>query len=266
MQKLSVEQLYRHTQLDHQTFCNREPVTTQEDKDLATLEFMRRFHPRAYQSLNFGLHLKRNQNHIFIMGESGVGRIGMTKAMLRQAAKQKPMVKDVLLVSDFSESNKTQYLYLTAGEGFKFKKSIEELITQLKTQLPVLFDGHVYQQQTQVLENQLAEQQQEILKLALELAESLSIDVTQSENSFVLSAQIEGKNYRTSELKQFDKEVQDHFSDAFNQVEEALNEALSHFPFLQHEFLDAGKKMNTMVANEYISPMITKLAENYSDD
>lgn len=255
MQKLTVDQLYRFTHLDHKNFENCEQV----DKDQSVLEFMSRFHPRAYQSLSFGLHLKRNQNHIFIMGEPGVGRIGMTKAMLRKAAKQKPLAEDVVLVSDFKESNKTQYLYFPAGDGYGFKKAIEEFVAQLKTQLPVLFDGHVYQQQTQALENQLGEKQQEMLKSAFELAEKLSIDIAQSENSFVLTAVIDGKNYRTAELKQFDKEIQSHFEKAFDEVEQAINEALSHFPFLQHEFLDAGKKMNTQVANDYLDPLIKTL-------
>lgn len=263
MQKLTVEQLYRFTHLDREQFHAATPHNEPQEKDQATLEFMRHFHPRAYQSLSFGLHLKRNQNHIFIMGEPGVGRIGMTKAMLRQAAKQKPMVEDVLLVSDFKENNKTQYLYLTAGVGVKFKKSIEEFIAQLKTQLPVLFDGHVYQQQTQALENMLADQQQELLKPAFEKAEALGIDIAQSENSFVLSALIEGKTYRSADLKNFDKDVQEHYEKAFDEVEETLSKALTHFPFLQHEFLDAGKKMNTEVANEYLSPLIKKLKEEF---
>ena len=259
MQKLSADQLYRYTHLSDASFDAQLQNPEVSEKDEAVLGFMQHFHPRAYQSLNFGLHLKRNQNHIFITGEPGVGRIGMTKAMLRQAAKQKPMVKDVVLVSDFKESNKTQYLYFPAGDGYEFKKAIEEFVAQLKTQLPVLFDGHVYQQQTQALENALAEKQQEILKPAFDLAEANSIDIAQAENSFVLSALIEGKTYRTAELKNFDKEIQDHFTKAFDEVEEALNKALSHFPFLQHEFLDSGKKMNTEVANEYLEPLVKTL-------
>jgi len=100
MRKLSAPELYRFTQINSEEFHVSESDTK---------EFMQRFHPRAFQSLNFGLHLKRNQNHIFIMGEPGVGRIGMTKSMLREAAKRKDIPQDVGLVSDFSEANKTQY-------------------------------------------------------------------------------------------------------------------------------------------------------------
>ena len=107
MRKLSTENLYRYTSIQADDF-NSEKITL-EERDV--IEFMKRFHPRAYQSLNFGLHLKRNQNHIFIMGEPGVGRIGMTKALLNQAASKKERPRDLVLVSDFSETNKTQYLY-----------------------------------------------------------------------------------------------------------------------------------------------------------
>ena len=259
MEKLSSAQLYRFTQLDSKLMT---PPQT-KDKDAEILAFMKHFHPRAYQSLSFGLHLKRKHNHIFIMGEPGVGRIGMTKALLKQAAAQKPIPPDVVLVSDFSEANKTQYLHFEAGQGYLFKAALVQFITQLKTQLPVLFDGHSYQLKSQQLENELADKQQKALEPAFALAEELSIDINQTENSFILNAIIEGKPYRLAELKKFDEEIQEHFMGAFDLVEEALNKGLTHFPFLQHEFLDTGKDLNTEVANEHLAPLLDKLKEEF---
>ncbi|HHS99310.1 MAG TPA: ATP-dependent protease, partial [Thiomicrospira sp.] len=260
MAKLSTQQLYRFTRLKQSKF---NPCKT-KGKDAEILDFMQHFHPRAYQSLNFGLHMKRNHNHIFIMGEPGVGRIGMTKAMLAKSIDQKPMPKDVVLVSDFSESNKTQYLYFDAGVGFEFKLAVESFVTQLKTQLPVLFDGHAYQLRSQLLENDLSEKQEAILAPAFELADKLDIAITQAENSFVLTALIDGKHYRAAELKNFDETVQKQFLEAFDQVEEALNQGLTHFPFLQHEFMDAGKRLNTQVANEHLEPLIQTIKMEFA--
>ena len=260
MQKLAEKQLYRYTKFKQSSF-NPKKV---KGKDAEILDFMQHFHPRAYQSLNFGLHMKRNHNHIFIMGEPGVGRIGMTKAMLKESAKQKPIPHDIVLVSDFKESNKTQYLYFEAGIGVEFKAAVESLVTQLKTQLPILFDGHAYQLRSQQLDNELSHKQEAVLEPAFELAEELSIAINQVENNFVLSAMIDDKNYRASELGQFDEATQKHFLAAFEQVEEALNQALTHFPFLQHEYMDAGRKLNTNVANEYLEPLIKTLKMEFA--
>ncbi len=259
MEKLSVPQLYRFTQL------NSDDIHPDQikDNDAELLAFMQHFHPRAYQSLNFGLHLKRKHNHIFIMGEPGVGRIGMTKAMLKKAAVQKKLPSDVVLVSDFSEANKTQYLYFEAGQGFQFKTALVKFVTQLKSQLPVLFDGHAYQLRSQQLENELAEKQQAALEPAYQLAEKLNIEITQTENSFVLHAMIDGKPHRMVDVKKLDPELQAYFMDAFDQVEEALNKGLTHFPFLQHEYLDAGKALNTEVVNTYLDPLIEVLQTSF---
>lgn len=259
MEKLTAAQLYRFTTLDASAFTPSKAIT----KDSGILEFMQRFHPRAYQSLNFGLHLKRNHNHIFIMGEPGVGRIGMTKAMLKRTASQMPLPPDVVLVADFSETNKTQYLYFEAGVGHQFKKALETFVAQIKTQLPVLFDGHAYQLRSQQLENELLAKQEKILKPAYKLAETLNVEILQSENSFVLTAVIEGKSYRAVELKAFDEAIQKQYAEAFDQVEVALNKGLMHFPFLQHEYLDTGKQLNTEVANEYLTPLIKALKKKF---
>ncbi|MGC9386635.1 MAG: Lon protease family protein [Hydrogenovibrio sp.] len=257
MRKLSASELYRFTQINAEKF---------QFSESDTKEFMQRFHPRAFQSLNFGLHLKRNQNHIFIMGEPGVGRIGMTKTLLREAAKRKEVPQDVVLVSDFKEANKTQYLYFAPGHGYGFKQAMEELITQLKTQLPVVFDGHAYQLKNQQLENELAQKQESALEPALDLAESLSIEVQQNENSFVLYAVVEGERLRMADLKKLDEPLQRHFMDGLDQVEEALNKGLTHFPFLQHEFMEAGKKLNTQVANEHLAPLIDALKMEFGEN
>ncbi len=259
MEKLSASQLYRFTRLKPRDIA----LDKVKNKDDELLTFMQHFHPRAYQSLSFGLHLKRKHNHIFIMGEPGVGRIGMTKAMLKKAAVQKKLPSDVLLVSDFSEANKTQYLYFKAGQGYHFKTALEQFITQLKTQLPVLFDGHAYQLKSQQLENELAEKQQAALEPAFTLAEALGIEINQTENSFILHAIVDGKPYRMADLKTLDDELQARFLSAFDQVEEALNKGLTHFPFLQHEFLDAGKALNTEVVNKHLAPLIKKLQAKF---
>jgi Lon-like ATP-dependent protease len=256
MRKLKTEQLYRFTKIDSSDFLNKEA-------DLRS--FMKRFHPRAFQSLNFGLHLKRKQNHIFIMGENGVGRIGMSKTMLRQAAKRKSIPSDVVLVSDFSESNKTRYLYLPAGRGHVFKVAVETFINQLKAQLPVVFDSHAYQLKNQQLDKNLSDLQQAELDTAYDLAESLSVDIEQVESSFVLTAIVDGKCLKMQAIEQLEEPIQKKFIDAFDKVEEALNKGLTKFPFLQHEFLDAGRKLNTEVSNDYLNPLIADLKKEFAE-
>ena len=257
IKQLSSDVMYRFTHLPREAFYHNKA-------DIYA--FMQHFHPRAYQSLNFGLHLKRNQNHIFVMGESGVGRVGMTKAMLLRAANNRPIPDDVVLVSDFSEANKTQYLYFAAGMGHGFKQAIEDLITQLKTQLPVVFDGHAYQLRSQQLENELAEKQEAALAEAFALADELGIEIVQNENNFVLKAIVGDKRLSLAEVKQLGEEQQHYFSTAMDRVEAALSQGLTHFPFLQHQYLEAGKKLNTEVANEHISPLIDAIRQDFGQN
>lgn len=256
MRKLLAKQLYRYTQINPTDFAKKK-------SDLKS--FMKRFHPRAYQSLNFGLHLKRKQNHIFIMGENGVGRIGMSKTMLGEAAQRKSVPKDVVLVSDFSENHKTKYLYLTAGRAGEFKVAVEEFINQLKEQLPVVFDSHTYQLKKQQLDKVLADAQQNAIDPAYDLADSLNVDIEQAENSFILTAIVDGKRLKMQEVEKLEEKLQDKFTAGFDQVEELLNKGLTQFPFLQHEFLDAGRKLNTDVSNEYLNPLIAELKNSFGE-
>ncbi len=253
MKTLTPDALYRATRFD------RDP----RHQPFDITEYMRRVHPRAYQSLSFGLHLKRKQNHIFVLGEPGVGRIGMVKAMLQKAAAERPVPDDVVLVSDFSAHNQTRYLYFPAGQGRAFKEAVESLIARLKTQLPILFDGVAYQRRSHELELALKEKQDAVLKPAFELADKLGVEISQADNSFMLYARHEGELYRLSELKAKDEALHARFEKAIAEVEKALNDALSHYPQLQHEYLEAGKALNTETALAHISPLIEKLQARF---
>jgi len=253
LKSLTPDTLYRATHFD------QDP--RQQPCDI--IDYMRRVHPRAFQSLSFGLHLKRNQNHIFVLGEPGVGRIGMVKAVLQQAAAQRPVPDDVVLVSDFSARNQTRYLYFPAGQGRAFKEAVESFIAQLKTQLPILFDGVAYQRRSHELELELKEKQEAVLKPAFELAKNLDVEINQADNSFMLYARYEGDLYRLSELKAKDEALYARFEKAIAEVEKALNEALSHFPQLQHAYLEAGKALNTETALAHITPLIEKLQARF---
>ena len=255
MKTLTPDALYRATRFEQDP--RKQPC------DIT--EYMRRVHPRAFQSLSFGLHLKRNQNHIFVLGEPGVGRIGMVKAVLQKAAAARPAPDDVVLVSDFSARNQTRYLYFPAGQGRAFKEAVESFIAQLKTQLPILFDGVAYQRRSHELELELKEKQDAVLKPAFELAEKLGVEISQADNSFMLYAKHEGELYRLSELKAKDDALYQRYEKAIAEVEKALNEALSHYPQLQHEYLEAGKALNTETALVHITPLIDKLQARFGE-
>lgn len=254
MQKLIAAQLYRAT-----CFDGLDP----REQACDVVAYMRHVHPRAFQSLSFGLHLKRRQNHIFVLGEPGIGRIGMVRAMLMQAAKEKPVPDDVVLVTDFDRRNQTRYLYFPAGQGAAFKEAVEAFIVQLKTQLPLIFDGVAYQRQSQALEQQLKDKQEAILQPAFELAQKLGVEINQGDNSFTLYVRHEGELYRLSDLKTKDEALYNRYEPAVTQVEQALNEALSYYPQLQHEYLEAGKQLNTETALAHVTPLVDKLKARF---
>ena len=131
--------------------------------------------------------------------------------------------------------------------------------------MPVVFDSHAYQLKNQQLDKNLSDLQQAELDPAYDLAESLSVDIEQVESSFVLTAIVDGKCLKMQAIEQLEEPIQKKFIDAFDKVEEALNKGLTKFPFLQHEFLDAGRKLNTEVSNDYLNPLIADLKKEFAE-
>jgi len=109
---------------------------------------------RALRALDFGLEINSPGFNIYILGESGTGKMTTIKAILEDKAKDEPVPNDLCYVYNFKNPDVPKALCLPSGTGLTFQKDMDELINVLRQEIPKVFDSKEYEKQrTKIFED-----------------------------------------------------------------------------------------------------------------
>ncbi|RJQ19008.1 MAG: ATP-binding protein [Nitrospiraceae bacterium] len=109
---------------------------------------------RALSALKFGLGIDSHGFNIYILGESGTGKMTTIRTILEEKAKNEPVPNDWCYVYNFRNPDVPRALSLPPGTGAAFQKDMSEMITALRQEIPRIFESKEYEKQrTKVFED-----------------------------------------------------------------------------------------------------------------
>lgn len=127
---------------------------------------------RALRSLDFGLGMESYGFNIYILGESGTGKMTTIKAILEKKVKDEPVPDDWCYVYNFENPDVPNALSLPPGMGITFQKDMDELINVLRQEIPKIFESKEYEKQrTRILEEFQKKQKEIFLEIEREAKE-----------------------------------------------------------------------------------------------
>jgi lon-related putative ATP-dependent protease len=144
LQQVKKEELY--------SCCERDELPFKTTDDIASLtETIGQ--KRALSALKFGLDINSHGFNIYILGESGTGKLTTIKTILEDKSKEESVPNDWCYVYNFKNTDIPRALSLAPGTGLAFQKDMEELISVLRQEIPKIFETKEYEKQrTKILE------------------------------------------------------------------------------------------------------------------
>lgn len=99
---------------------------------------------RAMEAISAGLKVRSSGYNIFVTGLSGTGRTSTIKHLIEQFDHEQPDVYDVCYVNNFKQEDSPSILVFTAGDGRRFKKDMNYLVTSMRKAVPKIFMSDDY--------------------------------------------------------------------------------------------------------------------------
>ena len=119
---------------------------------------------RAVEAIRLGLEVKREGYNIFISGMAGTGRTTTVKHLLEEIVSGDSPPPDIVYLHNFRDEDQPRSLALLAGNGCKFKKSMDRLVNDLVQNLTNLFESDKYQEHRKNIVRSFQTEQKEILQ------------------------------------------------------------------------------------------------------
>ncbi len=99
---------------------------------------------RAVSALDFGISMSDLDYNIYIAGPSSTGKSYIVRSFLEEVAAKQDVPPDWCYVHCFKEPDTPTAIEVPVGKGKELKRDMEELIENLKLQVPEIFESESY--------------------------------------------------------------------------------------------------------------------------
>ena len=208
---------------------------------------------RAKSALAFGIAMKSPGYNIFVMGDSGTGRLSMVSHTLSEYAEHQEAPLSYAYVDNFENPREPVTIELPSGEGHQFSKDIEKLIDNVLATFPAAFESPSYQQKKSAIERRFSQRYNSAIDLVDTKARAMSVAV-----------------YRDGDIISFlpirnDKTLDEEQFTLLPQLEEFMGDALLELPQWRRTSVEEIRQLDNDTIKLALEPLFADLNEKYQN-
>jgi predicted ATP-dependent protease len=220
---------------------------------------------RAQSALEFGIAMPNSGYNIFVMGETGSGRLSMIMQYLQAIAPSKPAPPSYAYVDNFENSREPIAIKLPAEQGQDFLKAIENLITNVLATFPAAFENPSYQQKKTAVERQFVHTYRDATEYVDAQAREINIGLFSENDTFNFLPLCENKPMRDEDLSALSTEERELYKQRIEELEDCLSEALLELPQWRRELAASMTQLNNDTIDAAIEPLFHELNARYAE-
>jgi len=217
---------------------------------------------RAAEAVRFGLGIEHDGYNIFALGPAGTGKQFLVERFLAERAATRSVPPDLCYVNNFVEPNKPSLLILPPGVGCGLKKDLREVIEEITSALPGVFESEEYQAKVNAI-RQSVQSDKRFAELQAQANEK-SIAMLHTPVGVVFAPMKEGAVLSPDEFSKLSPAEQKHYAAAIEELEEQLAKILRQVPRWEREVRNQIRELNREMTQFAVGHLLDELRQKYS--
>ncbi|BAU57851.1 ATP-dependent protease La Type II [Halorhodospira halochloris] len=256
-QPLSLDRLYRicpAADLGFNSTAELEPIAQPPGQE------------RALEALELGTQISRHGFNIFVLGPDGSGKLHLARRLIQARANSQQTPSDWCYLNNFDDSTYPKLLRLPAGEGEKWCADLDELIDELRSNIPATFESDEYQNRLHELQQQLNRRQREAFEQLQQEAEQLDATLLQTPSGFTIAPVRNGEVIEPDKFQQLPEQERKEIQKNIEYLQEKLEQIAKQAPKWRKEVQEQTRKLNEEMTLLAIGHRIQQLHQRYGAD
>jgi len=219
---------------------------------------------RLMQALEFGIGMRAPDFNIYLMSDDGINHDVVT-SLLREKAASKPAPPDYCYRFNFDTPNRPVLMTLPHGTAHKLKTDLQKLVSELRSEIPAIFETEEYRNRLHELQQQLAERQGAAIETIQKSAEAEDIALLATASGFTLAPRKNGEVLDMEAFNALPEDERKRIESAVQRIEKELQATLQQFPLWRREAQTRIRELNEEMVMFAAGNAIQELKGNYSD-
>jgi lon-related putative ATP-dependent protease len=220
---------------------------------------------RAVASITFGFEIKARGYNIFASGTSGTGRNFAVQAYVGDYAQQEPTPPDWVYVHNFDDPRSPRALTLPAGQGRRFARKIEELITACKREIPRAFDSDNYRRRRQEALEDMEARRKKILSDLEQEAGRRGITVQVTPMGVAVVPLKNGEPMSRQDFQALSEQERAEIDRNTDELRDRVNDVVTQMRQMEKEVHERVEQLDREVAMFAIGHLLDALRQEYAD-
>jgi lon-related putative ATP-dependent protease len=250
---VSVDRLYRRCPEDQLGF--KESTAELEAIDYTMGQ------DRALGAVKFGATIDQPGFNVYVMGPTGSGKHTAVRALLEPIAARAHAPCDWAYVYNFKDPQRPRAIRLETGTASALRDAIAELIDDLKTTIPAVFESDSYRKMRQAIDFEFGSRQEQALEGLRKQAAARGIALLNTQAGMGFAAMKNGEVLNPAAFEALPEEEKKALAAAIEELRAQLAELLYKLPSAEKERRDRIRELNREVARSSITRLIDELRD-----
>jgi lon-related putative ATP-dependent protease len=216
---------------------------------------------RALKAIDLAAGIKHPSFNLYALGPAGTGRHSAVKRSLEAQACQRPLPQDWVYVNNFQAPHKPIALALPSGVGPQFKAAMNELINDLASAIPALFESEEYQNRRQAIEQEFSDRREASFEKLGRKAAGRSVNILQTPMGFVVTALKGGKGLSPEDFQKLPAKERKSIEQKISATQSDLADVLKAIPKRDKKHRKAVVELNASMAERAVETELEEVAE-----
>lgn len=256
IKSLTPDALYRRCDLNLLRFN-----TTDELEDLSEITGQ----DRAIDAIKFGITIKSPGYNMFVLGGPGTGKHAMVREFLARAAADQQVPEDLCYINNFENPQQPIALRLLPGTAAKLRADMAELVSDLSSALPSLFESEDYRNRRQVVEDEFKNRQEAAFEQLQERGKAKNLVLIRTPVGFAFAPVRNGAVVSPEEFQKLSGDEQRQVQTDMEALQASLEETIRQMPLWERERRGRIRELNREVTMFSVGHTIDDLREKYRE-
>ena len=253
---LNSGQLYRRTNLSSLSFA-----TTADLQPLDGVVGQQ----RALEALRFGTRIQNPGFNLFVVGSAGNRMQQAVQSLLETMEWDRPTPSDWVYVNNFEEARKPIGLQLPPGRATGLRDAMREVVDDLKTALPALFESEDFQTRRNAIDQAFQSKQSEAFSALGQRAASKDLALLRTPMGFVIAPVRDGKIVPPEDFNKWSEADRKVAQESIDELQKELEHIVLHIPQWEKERRDQLRKLNRDTAMLAVGQTVEEAKSKFAD-
>ncbi|MCC5858374.1 MAG: AAA family ATPase [Ectothiorhodospiraceae bacterium] len=244
--------------------CPTDSFQFRDTSELETLDLLTA-HRRAVDALDFGTEIESDGYNLFVLGDPGAGKHALVSRFLKRRAAEASVPPDWCYIYNFDEPSRPRYLKLPPGTGRKLRQDLDQLVEDLRTAIPAVFESEEYQNRVHELERVMQRRQREGLEAVRREAREHDIVMLTTPAGFTFAPAKGDGIMEPEEFQKLSDQDRQRIERTMEILQRKLQQTIQQMPRLARELRQQVNALNEEMIQAAIGGPLEELYEAYRD-